>query len=1059
MNKSDTSPYSVDSVLKTLDGEWRLTEELGEGQGSSAWVFKAVHAKDSNRICALKIFKPWVTADQETYNETMRRLERQLLLRAHDCPYLIKILEAGVLPDRAAELYLAMDYIPGNNLEKLRAQVPVERVRPLISQVAKAVKYLRAGEVFHRDIKPANVIVSPDFRKAILADLGIAVQTSRDQQVTNTTTFLGTPRYSPPEFIDNPSIREPVAIDFINYYQLGALLYELITRKQLFQGVKRENLFEEIKKGVPPLNPTELDPSLRDLAELAGSALRTTPTERSLSYDSFIFEQDPLKPTILFLHAGGTVSSEADSHIRAARVVEVERDDLPARFTARMKRDYKFLHPDYQDIPFEIEWSAMPKSHQILSENASVDYWNALSLKIEEMIGSPKSDRYVLGVVVLHGTDTMAYSCAALTFALSKLPCPIVLTGSNLPPLETSTWEQDSVVGTSDVWRNLLGAIHFLETFGHRHPEVWLSFAETVLLAVNVRKTVEPSLVGSESSADVATVLGEPFTFRRPEPYARYDFKAIDGTYVNNFYPLRNKDYRQLIAIDRASNRHRRPVFGPEVPEALERTELKGDVIVWSVSPTATRALIPDQDRDAKRALLIDGYSSGTFPNIESHPAVETLRDAIRFGIPVVVVSGDGLLPTIEQYAVQPIDNTPLHVLRLYGIVKESAVPLIYRVLTEIPLEKWTSDKSSQARLTLMREYLVQYFNTHESVANLLLGKIDDPADLRNDLVERLQYRFISGAQPLNQLLSGVKGEEEWSRSVKRAHKKPRAGRSHTDDITILPRRLLIYALGQSLRLHDIAGAGPDASEIAYELGYQIGRSLMKEEEYVIGTMSSKKLFYDLPEVDRRRFLTTGKYFIRRIVNVIRWSGFADIQVDRITLPFLKARMSLLDIGKPPGFIGFRFWVRKFGLLTRSDELYGVHAATEADREFFRMIAHGVPLTMLRRDEFRRHAEVELDNLYRSTWDLKLSVLDWVLVGMGKAIAVGVTSYLNIDPSVESWKTRGGKHLAALRSSVGIEIDVGSDKELIVSYRYSPRLIVMNDGRVEPAKDPMTSAV
>src|SRR5690606_4204646 len=53
------------------------------------------------------------------------------------------------------------------------------------------------------------------------------------------------------------------------------------------------------------------------------------------------------------------------------------------------------------------------------------------------------------GVLLLHGTDTLAYSAAALSFLLLGLPVPVVLTGSMLP------------AGTpdSDAWANLFGAM------------------------------------------------------------------------------------------------------------------------------------------------------------------------------------------------------------------------------------------------------------------------------------------------------------------------------------------------------------------------------------------------------------------------------------------------------------------------------------------------------------------------------------------------------------------------------------------------------------------------
>lgn len=61
------------------------------------------------------------------------------------------------------------------------------------------------------------------------------------------------------------------------------------------------------------------------------------------------------------------------------------------------------------------------------SSNVSLDEWNR--------IGQCISDRYhdFDGFVVLHGTDTMAYTASALAFMLRGLGKPVVLTGSQIP--------------------------------------------------------------------------------------------------------------------------------------------------------------------------------------------------------------------------------------------------------------------------------------------------------------------------------------------------------------------------------------------------------------------------------------------------------------------------------------------------------------------------------------------------------------------------------------------------------------------------------------------------
>lgn len=55
------------------------------------------------------------------------------------------------------------------------------------------------------------------------------------------------------------------------------------------------------------------------------------------------------------------------------------------------------------------------------------------------------------GFVVLHGTDTMAYTASALSFMLEQLDKPVVLTGSQLPIAEPLT----------DAKSNFLGALCF----------------------------------------------------------------------------------------------------------------------------------------------------------------------------------------------------------------------------------------------------------------------------------------------------------------------------------------------------------------------------------------------------------------------------------------------------------------------------------------------------------------------------------------------------------------------------------------------------------------------
>jgi len=81
------------------------------------------------------------------------------------------------------------------------------------------------------------------------------------------------------------------------------------------------------------------------------------------------------------------------------------------------------------------------------SENLTPEHWTKIADKVVEKV---KSGTY-RGIVVSHGTDTMHYTAAALSFALQGLPIPVVLVGA----------QRSSDRPSSDAALNLLGATVF----------------------------------------------------------------------------------------------------------------------------------------------------------------------------------------------------------------------------------------------------------------------------------------------------------------------------------------------------------------------------------------------------------------------------------------------------------------------------------------------------------------------------------------------------------------------------------------------------------------------
>ena len=90
-----------------------------------------------------------------------------------------------------------------------------------------------------------------------------------------------------------------------------------------------------------------------------------------------------------------------------------------------------------EDFP---SWELFEMSPLLDSSNMSVAEWNKIGSLIYE-----NYDKYT-GFVILHGTDTMAYTASALSFILEGLDKPVVLTGSQIPLSEVRSDGRDNLI-------------------------------------------------------------------------------------------------------------------------------------------------------------------------------------------------------------------------------------------------------------------------------------------------------------------------------------------------------------------------------------------------------------------------------------------------------------------------------------------------------------------------------------------------------------------------------------------------------------------------------------
>ena len=99
--------------------------------------------------------------------------------------------------------------------------------------------------------------------------------------------------------------------------------------------------------------------------------------------------------------------------------------------------------PEIREFDFSIDSHTLPEI--IDSSDVQPRLWKELCRIITE-----NYDRY-RGFVVLHGTDTMAYSASALSFMLQNLTKPVVFTGSQLPIGKRRTDGKENLIAAIEI--------------------------------------------------------------------------------------------------------------------------------------------------------------------------------------------------------------------------------------------------------------------------------------------------------------------------------------------------------------------------------------------------------------------------------------------------------------------------------------------------------------------------------------------------------------------------------------------------------------------------------
>lgn len=242
-------------------------------------------------------------------------------------------------------------------------------------------------------------------------------------------------------------------------------------------------------------------------------------------------KQDNSLPKIAIVSTGGTIASRVDYRTGGVRA-------------ALSASELYSVVPELAEIAV-VETEIL---FSIFSENITAKHWTATAEAVYRHIESG-----VEGVVVAHGTDTLGYTAAALSFALIDLPVPVILVAS----------QRSADRPSSDAATNLVAAVR---------AAVSAPFAEVV---ISMHETV----------SDTSILFHRGTKGRKCHTSRRDAFKSINAFPVarleNNNIKMLTKTYKK-----RDSSRKMRLNANFEDKVALIKAypDLNPEIIDWYVS-------------------------------------------------------------------------------------------------------------------------------------------------------------------------------------------------------------------------------------------------------------------------------------------------------------------------------------------------------------------------------------------------------------------------------------------------------------------------------------------
>ncbi|WP_175059121.1 Glu-tRNA(Gln) amidotransferase subunit GatD [Thermococcus sp. 2319x1] len=281
-----------------------------------------------------------------------------------------------------------------------------------------------------------------------------------------------------------------------------------------------------------------------------------------------VLPKKPGLPNVTIIGTGGTIASKIDYKTGAVH----------AAFTAEE------LAKAVPEI-FEIANITPKLLFNIMSEDMKPEYWKKMAHEVAKALNSGED-----GVIIGHGTDTMGYSAAALSFMLRDLGKPVIFVGS----------QRSSDRPSSDAAMNLICSTRMaVEDFG------------------------EVAVVMHGETSDTYCLAHRGTKVRKMHTSRRDAFRSINDVPIARIWPDGRVEYL------RDDYRKRRE------SEVWVDDKLEEKVALIKVYPGMSGELIDFLVDKGYKGIVIEGTGLGHTPN----EIIPTIERAVEEGVAVCMTS------------------------------------------------------------------------------------------------------------------------------------------------------------------------------------------------------------------------------------------------------------------------------------------------------------------------------------------------------------------------------------------------------------------------------------